>query len=142
MLEVPWWLWAATIALVVVLISFELAQATVRPHVIGLRAAAVQSTAYVLIALAFTLVVLWQGGGQAAGEYVTGWVVEKSLSVDNLFVFVIIMQTFAVSARLQPKVLMAGIAGALVLRAAFIAVGAAAIQAFSFTYVVFGAFLV
>jgi tellurite resistance protein TerC len=141
-LEVPWWLWAATIALVVVLISFELAQATVRPHVIGLRAAAVQSTAYVLIALAFTLVVLWQGGGQAAGEYVTGWVVEKSLSVDNLFVFVIIMQTFAVSARLQPKVLMAGIAGALVLRAAFIAVGAAAIQAFSFTYVVFGAFLV
>lgn len=135
------WLWAATIAFVVALVAFELVQATVRPHGIGLAGAAVQSAAYILIALAFALVVLWVGGGEHAGEYVAGWLIEKSLSVDNLFVFVIIVQTFAVPDRFQPKVLMAGIAGALVLRGAFIAIGAAALEAFSFTYVIFGVFL-
>lgn len=141
MLEAPVWLWAATIAFVVALVAFELVQATVRPHDIGLVGAAVQSAVYIMIALAFALVLLWIGGGERAGEYVAGWLIEKSLSVDNLFVFVIIMQTFAVPAPFQPKVLMAGIAGALVLRGAFIAIGAAALEAFSFTYVVFGAFL-
>ena len=141
MVDAPLWLWAATIGLVLVLVTFEFVQATLRPHEIGLVSAAVQSAIYILIALAFGLVVLWFGGVQYAGEYVAGWLIEKSLSVDNLFVFVIIMQTFAVPARLQPKVLIAGIAGALVLRGIFIAVGAAALEAFSFTYVVFGAFL-
>ncbi len=141
MFEAPLWLWAATIVFVVALIAFEFVQATVRPYEIGLAGAAVQSVVYVLIALAFGLVVLWMGGAAHAGEYVGGWLIERSLSVDNLFVFVIVMQTFAVPARLQPKVLIAGIAGALVLRAIFIAVGAAALHAFSFTYVLFGAFL-
>ena len=141
MLEAPVWLWAATIAFVVALVAFELVHATVRPHGIGLVGAAVQSAVYILIALAFALVVLWFGGADHAVEYVAGWLIEKSLSVDNLFVFVIIVQTFAVPARLQPKVLMAGIAGALVLRGAFIAIGAAALEAFSFTYVIFGVFL-
>jgi TerC family integral membrane protein len=141
MFEAPLWLWAGTIAFVVALVAFDLVLATVRPHAIGLTGAAIQSAVYVLIALAFALVVLWSGGGEHAGEYVAGWLIEKSLSVDNLFVFVIIVQTFAVPARFQPKVLMAGIAGALVLRGAFIAIGAAALEAFSFTYVIFGVFL-
>jgi tellurite resistance protein TerC len=139
--DAPLWLWAATIGLVLALIAFELVQATVRPHRIGLASAAIQSVVYVLLALAFGLVVLGVGGADSAGEYVAGWLIEKSLSVDNLFVFVIVMTTFAVPARLQPKVLIAGIAGALLLRGVFIAVGAAALDAFSFTYVVFGAFL-
>jgi tellurite resistance protein TerC len=139
--DAPLWLWAATIALVIALIAFEFVQATLRPHEIGLVGAGVQSVLYIAIALAFALVVLWFGGAQPAGEYVAGWLIEKSLSVDNLFVFVIIVQTFAVPAPFQPKVLIAGIAGALVLRGIFIAIGAAALQAFSFTYVVFGAFL-
>jgi tellurite resistance protein TerC len=141
MADAPLWLWAATIAFVAGLFAFEFVQATVRPREIGLDGAAVQSAVYVLVALAFGLVVLWIGGAGRAGEYAAGWLIEKSLSVDNLFVFVIIMQTFAVPAGLQPKVLTTGIAGALALRGAFIAVGAAALHAFSFTYVLFGAFL-
>jgi TerC family integral membrane protein len=141
MFDVPLWLWAATIALCVALIALEFVQASVRPSEIGLAGAAVQSVVYVLVALAFGLVVLWVSGTDRAGEYVAGWLIERSLSVDNLFVFVIVMQTFAVPPRLQPKVLIAGIAGALALRAIFIAVGAAALHAFAFTYVLFGAFL-
>jgi len=140
-LDAPLWLWAATVALVLGLIGFELVRSMARPGEIGLAAAAVQSTAYILVALAFGLVVLRWGGPQPAVAYLTGWLVEKSLSVDNLFVFVIVMQTFAVPPRLQPRVLMAGIAGALVLRGALIAVGAAALGAFSFTYLIFGLFL-
>jgi tellurite resistance protein TerC len=81
-------------------------------------------------------------GGSYGLEYFAGWLIEKSLSVDNLFVFVIIMSTFAVPKIYQQKVLMAGIAGALVLRTIFIFVGAAALEAFAFTYVIFGAFLI
>jgi tellurite resistance protein TerC len=148
-LFVPPWLWALTVGIVVVLITFEFVQATRNPHDVHIKEAAIQSIIYVAIAIAFGIFFAWWSadqeppkGGSYGLEYFAGWLIEKSLSVDNLFVFVIIMTTFAVPKIYQQKVLMAGIAGALVLRTIFIFVGAAALESFSFTYVIFGAFLI
>jgi tellurite resistance protein TerC len=148
-LFVPPWLWALTVGIVVVLITFEFVQATRNPHEVHIKEAAIQSIIYVAIAIAFGIFFAWWSadqeppkGGSYGLEYFAGWLIEKSLSVDNLFVFVIIMTTFAVPKIYQQKVLMAGIAGALVLRTIFIFVGAAALESFSFTYVIFGAFLI
>src|SRR5690606_40059483 len=88
------------------------------------------------------LLVLWMFGGQFAGEYYAGWLTEYSLSVDNLFVFIIIMAKFGVPEKFQQYALLVGIVIALVLRAIFIAVGAAAINQFSWIFYIFGAFLV
>jgi len=94
------------------------------------------------LALAFTFVVGQLWGGQYAGEYLAGFITEKSLSVDNLFVFLIIFTQFAVPRALQSQALLIGIVVALVLRGIFIAVGAAAIAAYSWVFYLFGAFLV
>ncbi len=148
-LMVPAWLWAVTVGIVVLLIAFEFVQATRNPHEVQIREAAVQSIIYVGIAIAYGVFFAWWSsdqvppkGGSYGLEYFAGWLIEKSLSVDNLFVFVIIMSTFAVPKIYQQKVLMAGIAGALVLRTIFIFIGAAALETFAFTYVIFGAFLI
>jgi tellurite resistance protein TerC len=135
-----WWL--ATVGVIVALLVLDFVIAVRRPHHVGTREAAVWSVVYIAVALAFG-VALWLGRGSEAGtEYFAGYVVEKSLSVDNLFVFVIIMAKFAVPDVLQQRVLLFGIVAALVMRAVFIAVGAAAISAFSWTFVVFGLFLI
>ncbi len=97
---------------------------------------------YVALALAFGGVVWALAGGRYAGEFYTGWLTEYSLSVDNLFVFVIIMARFAVPRKLQQKVLLIGIVLALLMRGAFIAAGAALIAQFSWVFYLFGAFLV
>lgn len=148
-LFVPPWLWALTVGIVVLLITFEFIQATRNPHEVQIREAAIQSVIYVGIAIAFGVFFAWWSGDQPPPEgssygleYFAGWLIEKSLSVDNLFVFVIIMTSFAVPKIYQQKVLMAGIAGALVLRTIFIFIGAAALEQFAFTYVIFGAFLI
>jgi tellurite resistance protein TerC len=130
--------WAATLAVIGGLIGFDLWHSRRNPHAVGLREAAVWSVFYIAVALlfgiAFSLIAGWNFGAQ----YFAGYIVERSLSIDNLFVFVIIMGTFAVPAAQQPRLLMIGIVGALALRAVFIALGAALIDAFSFTYLVFG----
>jgi tellurite resistance protein TerC len=145
------WLWLVTVGIVVALISFELVQASRNPKEVGLRSAGIQSVIYIAIAIAygvfFSIYASDQNadhpqGGSYGVEYFAGWLIEKSLSVDNLFVFVIIMTTFAVPKIYQQKVLMAGIAGALVLRTIFIFIGAAALEYFAFTYVIFGVFLI
>jgi TerC family integral membrane protein len=134
--------WVATLGLVAALVSFDLWQGGRRPHVVGMREAAAWSAFYiaaaVLFGVAFALIAGWDLGAQ----YFAGYLVEKSLSVDNLFVFVIIMSTFAVPAEQQSRLLMIGILGALALRAVFIALGAAMLDAFSFTYLLFGLALV
>ena len=130
--------WAATLALIAGLVAFDLWQGRRRPHAPGLREAAAWSVFYVGVALLFGVVFAFIAGWDLGAQYFTGYVVEKSLSVDNLFVFVIIMSTFAVPADQQPRLLMLGIVGALVLRGAFIAVGAAMLDAFSVTYLLFG----
>jgi tellurite resistance protein TerC len=109
-----------------------------RPHVIGIAEAARWSLGYVTIAVGFGVVFALVAGWDLGLQFFTGYVVEKSLSVDNLFVFVIIIGAFAVPPPQQPKALSIGIALALVLRGVFIALGAVLIAAFSFVFLVFG----
>ncbi|HEX2314626.1 MAG TPA: TerC/Alx family metal homeostasis membrane protein [Thermomonospora sp.] len=133
-----WEGWAAMIGLIVALFGFDLLVAVRRPHAVGLAEAAAWSVFYIAVAVGFGLVLWAVAGGTAGTEYFAGWVVEKSLSVDNLFVFSIIFGRFAVPAEYRQKILLFGIAFALGLRAVFIAAGAAAISLFSFTFLLFG----
>jgi len=130
--------WAATLAVIAGLVAFDLWHGARRPHRVGVREAAGWSLFYIAVAVLFGVVFAIIAGWDLGTQYFAGYIVEKSLSVDNLFVFVIIMSTFAVPAEHRSRVLMIGIVGALVLRAVFIALGAAMLDAFSFTYLVFG----
>src|SRR4051812_23729501 len=113
-----------------------------RPHEPSMREAGTWVGFYVALALVFGVGVWVFAGGRYAGEFYTGWLTEYSLSVDNLFVFVIIMARFAVPRQFQQKVLLIGIVLALIMRGAFIAAGAALIAQFSWVFYIFGAFLV
>src|SRR3954452_3056278 len=141
-MDVPFWIWALTVGLIVAMLAFDLVGHVRTPHAPTLREAALWSAGYVGVAVVFGLLVLWFAGAEYGGEYFAGYVTEKSLSVDNLFVFVLIMSSFAVPRQLQQKVLLYGITFALVLRTVFFFVGAAAIEQFSWVFYLFGAFLV
>lgn len=134
--------WAITIVAIVALFAFDLIVNARKPHVPTFKESAIWSACYVTLALIFGLVVLWLWGLDYAGEYYAGFVTEWALSVDNLFVFTIIMSSFAVPREHQPKVLLIGILMALALRGIFIALGAAAINTFSWVFYLFGLFLV
>ena len=139
MLHVSFAGWAATIGLIVALLVVDLFMT--RPghqHAVGFREAVLASIFYVGVALAFGVAFGLIAGWEWGGEYFAGYLVEKSLSIDNLFVFVVIMSTFAVPAEFQHRVLSFGILVALVLRGIFIAVGAVLIASFSFMFAVFG----
>ena len=142
MLELSSTVWVATIALVVVLLAVDLVLATIRPHRVGFREAAAWSVFYVAVAIGFGVWFTFAYGGDFGSQYFAGYLVEKSLSVDNLFVFVIIMSTFAVPEEHQHKVLTFGIVLALIMRAIFIALGAALLSAFSFVFLLFGLLLI
>ncbi|MGW3471670.1 TerC/Alx family metal homeostasis membrane protein [Saccharopolyspora sp. NPDC000995] len=134
------WIWMASIAFLLGLLVLDFS-ITRRPHEVGLREAVCWSVFYLALPLVFTLV-LWAGfGGTSALEFFTGFVVEKSLSVDNLFVFMLLLAGFAVPDDLQQRVLLYGIVGALVLRGIFIALGAALLQAGAWAFLVFGVIL-
>jgi tellurite resistance protein TerC len=135
-------MWLATIGLVVALLAVDLVLAAVRPHAVGFREAVAWSLFYIAVAIGFGLVFAAQAGGDYGTQYFAGYIVEKSLSVDNLFVFVIIMTTFAVPEEHQHKVLTFGIILALIMRAIFIAVGAALLNLFSFMFLIFGLLLI
>jgi tellurite resistance protein TerC len=130
--------WAATIGAITALLLVDALVVGRRPHAIDLRAATRWSLAYIAIALAFGVVFSLLSGWELGAQYFSGYVVEKSLSVDNLFVFVLIIGSFAVPADQQPKVISIGIAVALGVRAVFIAIGTAAVQAFSVAFLLFG----
>jgi TerC family integral membrane protein len=134
-------LWAITLAAVLGLIAVDFLL-TRRPHEVSLREAALWSSFYVALPLGFAGWVWWRYGEEHGTEFLAGYLVEKSLSVDNLFVFMLLLAAFAVPAALQQRVLLYGIVGALALRGVFIAVGAAALEAFTATFLVFGAVLV
>src|SRR3712207_4961314 len=134
--------WAATIGLILVLLAIDLVLTGRRPHAVGFREAVAWSVFYIAVAIAFGVALGALAGWDFGAEYFAGYIVEKSLSVDNLFVFVIIMATFAVPAEHQQRVLTFGILAALVLRAIFIALGAALLAAFSFMFLVFGLLLI
>src|SRR3954463_10141373 len=141
-MDVPFFVWALTIAAIVGMLIFDFLGHVRTPHAPTLRESAIWSAVYVGLAVVFGLLVLWFSGAEYAGEYFAGYVTEKSLSVDNLFVFVLIMAAFAVPRALQQKVLLFGITFALALRTVFILVGAAAIENFSWVFYLFGAILI
>jgi len=138
----PLWFQVTTFGVLGALLLVDLAVVGRRAHAPSLRESATWVGFYVSMALLFALLLSVVGDGATAGAFVAGWLTEYSLSVDNLFVFVLIMSQFAVPRGNQQKVLMMGIIVSLVLRGACIVVGAAAIARFSWIFYVFGAFLV
>ena len=141
-MDVSLTVWSITIGAIIVLIAVDLFTVSAKPHEVKFKEAASWSLFYIGIAVAFGVWV-WQEYGSTAGtEYFAAYLVEKSLSVDNLFVFVIILAQFAVPNIYHQRILLIGVILALVLRGIFIAVGAAALAAFSFTFVIFGAILI
>ena len=134
-------LWLLTIGVVLALLVVDFV-ATRRPHEVSMREAVAWSAFYVALPLTFGLWVWSAHGGDRGLEYYTGYLVEKTLSVDNLFVFMLLLTAFAVPRHLQQRVLLYGIIGALVLRGIFIALGAAALSAFDWVFLVFGLVLV
>ncbi|MGW5731870.1 MULTISPECIES: TerC family protein [Streptomyces] len=113
-----------------------------KPHDVSIKEAGIWTVVWIVLAALFGVgLVIW-GGGQAGGEFFAGFITEKSLSVDNLFVFILIMAKFSVPSHLQQRVLLFGVLIALVLRAIFIAAGAAVIANFSWVFYIFGAFLI
>jgi len=134
--------WAIVIGAILALIVIDLLTVSKKPHEVMFKEAAGWSIFYIGIAIAFGVWVWQSAGSQFGTEYFAAYLVEKSLSVDNLFVFIIILAQFKVPSIYHQRVLMFGVILALVLRAIFIAVGAAALAAFSFTFVIFGAILI
>ena len=142
MLEISAVTWGVTIAVIVGLLAVDLILAAARPHRVGFREATAWSVFYILVAIAFGVWFAVTYGGDFGTQYFAGYIVEKSLSVDNLFVFVIIMTTFAVPEQHQHKVLTFGIILALIMRAIFIALGATLLALFSFMFLIFGLLLI
>lgn len=130
--------WALTVAVIAALLGLELLVAARRGGAASFRAAAGWSVFYITAALAFGVVFGALAGWDLGAQYFAGYAVEKSLSIDNLFVFVVIITTFAVPPEHQSRALTIGIVVALVLRAVFIALGAALLATFSFMFAVFG----
>ena len=134
--------WALVVGAILALIVVDLLTVSRKPHDVMFKEAAIWSIFYIGVAIGFGVWVWQTAGSQFGTEYFAAYLVEKSLSVDNLFVFIIILAQFAVPSIYHQRVLMFGVILALVLRAIFIAVGAAALAAFSFTFVIFGAILI
>ena len=134
--------WVLTCVVILGLFVFDFFAHVRVPHDPTFRESAIWSSVYIALAVVFGFVIWWQWGGQFGGEYFAGYITEKALSVDNLFVFTVIMTSFAVPRPYQQKLLLIGIVMALVMRAGFIAVGAAAINTFSWVFYLFGLFLI
>jgi len=141
-MDVSLLVWSVTVGAILLLVIADLLTVSAKPHEVKFREAAGWSIFYIGIAIGFGIWVWQQYGSQMGTEFFAAYLVEKSLSVDNLFVFVIILAQFAVPSAYHQRVLLIGVILALVLRAIFIAVGAAALQAFAFTFVIFGAILI
>ncbi|MDZ4046417.1 MAG: TerC family protein [Rhodoglobus sp.] len=137
----PAWFEITSFVVLLLILAVDLVLAYKRPHIPSTRESALWVSFYVGLALVFALLMLWQGSVDHAAEFIAGWVTEYSLSIDNLFVFVIIMGRFSVPRKYQQEVLMVGILIALVLRGIFILLGAQLIENFSWIFYIFGAFL-
>lgn len=140
-LEVPAWLWAVTLVGLIAVIVVDLIIVDRRPHAFGPHEAARWVGFYIGLAVLFAGFVTWYFGVSYGGQFVAGYLMEYSLSVDNLFVFMVIMTSFAVPPVLQHRVLLVGIVIALVLRGALIMLGAELIERFTGTFYIFGGFL-
>jgi len=134
--------WFITCVVILGLFIFDFFAHVRVAHEPTFRESATWSAVYIGLAIAFGFLIWWQWGGEYGGEYFAGYVTEKALSVDNLFVFTVIMASFAVPRMYQQKLLLIGIVMALIMRAGFIALGAAAINTFSWVFYLFGVFLI
>lgn len=134
-------IWLFSIGLILALLLFDLLASTRKAHDVSFKEATFWSIFYIAVAIIFGAWIWSEFGNQFGKEYFAAYIVEKSLSVDNLFVFLIILTNFAVPSIYHQRVLMVGIVLALIMRAIFIALGAAALKAFAFTFVIFGGIL-
>jgi tellurite resistance protein TerC len=141
-LSVPGWAWVALLAFICVLLTFDILVIHRKAHDVGPREALIESAVWISIGLAFTGVIAIAFGGAASGEYISGYLIEKSLSVDNVFVWALILSFYKIPLKYQHRVLFWGIFGALALRAIFIFAGVALIEKFSWVLYLFGAFLI
>ena len=139
--DVPAWLWLALVGAIVAMLILDLLLVHRTAHVITIKEAAIESAVWISIGLAFGVVLLVWQGSQAGGEYYAGFLIEKSLSIDNVFVWAVIFSFFAVPRAFQFRVLFWGIFGALVLRGIFIFAGVSLIERFEWVLYIFGAFL-
>jgi tellurite resistance protein TerC len=140
--DVPTWVWWTTIVVTMAILLFDVLIVGRRPHEPSMKEVTAYLSVYVSMAILFGIGVWVLTGSQYGGEFFAGWLTEYSLSVDNLFIFLIIMSKFAVPREYQQTALMVGIIMALIMRGIFIAVGAAAINNFSWIFYLFGAFLI
>ncbi|MFP3990554.1 TerC/Alx family metal homeostasis membrane protein [Streptomyces sp. E11-3] len=140
-MDVSLTLWVLTIVGLIALVAVDFLIGR-KPHEVSIKEAGIWTVVWIVLAALFGLGLLFFGGSAPAGEFFAGFITEKSLSVDNLFVFVLIMAKFSVPAQYQQRVLLVGVLIALVLRAIFIAAGAAIIANFSWIFYLFGAFLI
>ena len=141
-MDVPTWVWWTTIVVTMAILLFDVVIVGRRPHEPSMKEVSAYLSVYVGMAVLFGIGVWVLSGAQYGGEFFAGWLTEYSLSVDNLFIFLIIMSKFAVPREYQQTALMVGIIMALIMRGIFIAVGAAAINNFSWIFYLFGAFLI
>ena len=141
-IDVPLWAWGALLVFIILLLLVDLVVFHKEAHDVKTREAAIESIVWVSIGLAFTFVVWFAFSGAAAGEYISGYLIEKSLSVDNVFVWALIFSYFKVPGKYQHRVLFWGILGALVMRGLMIGAGAALITRFAWIIYVFGGFLI
>ncbi len=140
-LTIPaWFEWGSLIVMSLIIIA-DLILAYSRPHIPSVRESSLWVGFYVALALVFAGLLVWLGDVEHAGQFVAGWLTEYSLSIDNLFVFLLIMAQFKVPKKYQQEILMVGILIALILRAIFILIGAQLIESFSWIFYIFGAFL-
>ncbi len=140
-IEVRAWHWLVLLGIIVVLLLVDLLVVHREAHEIRTREAVVESVAWISVGLAFSALVWWWFGGPATTEYLSGYLIEKSLSIDNVFVWALVMGYFRVPQRYQHRVLFWGIFGALIMRALFIFAGISIINRFEWVLYVFGAFL-
>ncbi len=138
----PVWAWIAFTAAVILMLAVDLLVFHRQAHEVRVKEAAIWSVVWIAAGVLFGLFVWWERGGQAGLEYYTGYLIEKSLSLDNVFVWMVIFAYFAVQPRYQHRVLFWGVLGAIVLRGVFIAAGVSLLEAFHWVVYVFGAILI
>jgi tellurite resistance protein TerC len=140
--SIPLWFEIGTYVVLALILAFDITLAFRRPHIPSTRESALWISFYVALAIVFAVLLLVFDGPEHSGQFVAGWLTEYSLSIDNLFVFLIIMGRFSVPRKYQQELLMVGIILALVLRGIFILLGAALIENFSWVFYLFGLFLI
>jgi len=140
-MQVDLWIWGAFLAFLLAMLALDLLVLNREAHEVSFKEAGIWSAVWVTLGLAFGAILWWWQGSEIAGQYLAGYLIEKSLSIDNLFVFALVFGYFAVPAKYQHRVLFWGVLGALVFRAIFIAAGATLLDQFHWMIFVFGAFL-